>query len=91
MKLCEILPLDTCPNCKGKHTIELYDRNNNPLHYSRNIVTDNKNLIKAAARYFKCIKCNQLFNIIWKDDFPETASELNFFEFMNTYKGGKTN
>lgn len=83
---------DTCPNCKRKRSLELYDKNNKPGYFS--LILDRGDLSKLHNRqfyYFKCKYCNNEYRIDWsgKDRIPVPliGNKLRYFleDYVNSY------
>lgn len=86
-KLYMIYRNDTCTICNGYRSLELYDRFDKPLHYSQCIDRkEEKKLFYKGARYFKCKKCQAIFDIKWEDEIPRVAIDIDFLTFSQIYK-----
>lgn len=84
---------DTCPICRRKRSLDLYDRNNRPAYFP--ILLDRNELDRLYSRpfyYMKCKVCNTEFRIDWGQDgkipVPLTGNKLeNFLEdYINSYE-----
>lgn len=85
---------DTCPCCKRKRALELYDKNDKPGYFSMLL---DKNLIdRLASRpfyYMKCTVCNKEFRIDWSQEnripVPLLGNKLRYFleDYNNSYEG----
>ena len=84
---------DTCPICKRKRALELYDKNNKPAYFS--IILDRGQLERLQSRpfyYMKCSMCGKEFRIDWSYDnripVPLLGDKLRYFleDYMNSYE-----
>lgn len=81
---------DTCPNCGGKRSLELYNHKNNPMNYS--IMLDQNVNVKEKVNdlaYIKCKKCNKEFFPRWQDGKILVTEDMNEDDFMALYKAMK--
>jgi len=83
---------DTCPNCKRKRSLELYDRNNKPAYFS--LILDKGEIERLHQRqfyYFKCKICDQEYRIDWSQEnripVPLLGKKLQYFleDYINSY------
>lgn len=84
---------DTCPYCKRKRVLELYDRNNNPARFTMILDTGKtERLLQRQFYYMKCTACNKEFRIDWTQDnripVPLLGNKLRYFleDYMNSYE-----
>ena len=85
---------DTCPNCKRKRALEIYDKNNNPGYFS--MILDRNQLERFHNRpfyYIKCAICGQEYRIDWSQEnripVPLLGNKLRYFleDYINSYEG----
>lgn len=85
---------DTCPACKRKRALDLYDRNDKPAYFP--IILDRGQLERLNNRtfyYFKCSMCGQEFRIDWSNDnripVPLLGNKLRYFleDYISSYEG----
>lgn len=85
---------DTCPHCKRKRSLELYDKNNRPAYFA--LILDRKDLTKLNNRifyYMKCKCCGAEFRIDWSNPnripVPLIGEKLNNFleDYISSYEG----
>ena len=79
---------DTCPKCKRKRSLELYDRNNRPAYFS--MLLDRNELNRLFSRpfyYMKCKMCDTEFRIDWGqgDEIPTPLSDNKLESFLQDY------
>ena len=75
---------DTCPNCKRKRALDLYDKNNRPARFplllDRNEID---RLYKKQYYYFKCSMCGKEYRIDWtqpnKIPIPLLGNKFKYF------------
>ena len=77
---------DTCPICRTKRGIDLYDINNNPINFP--LILDKERydqLDKNRLYYFKCRKCKAEFKIQWDivTGIPKPLQDKNLIRFFN--------
>lgn len=84
---------DTCPECRRKRSLELYDKNNKPGYFS--LVLDRGDLSKLHNRqfyYFRCKSCGKEFRIDWSNEnripVPLLGNKLRYFleDYINSYE-----
>lgn len=84
---------DTCPVCRRKRALEIYDKNNNPGRFS--LILDRGELERLHQRtfyYFKCTICGKEFRIDWSNHnripVPLIGDKLKFFleDYTNSYE-----
>lgn len=84
---------DTCPDCKRKRALELYDKNNNPIHFS--LILDRGELDRLHNRalyYFKCSMCGKEYRIDWSQEnripVPLIGNKLKYFleDYIDSYE-----
>lgn len=84
---------DTCPICKRKRALELYDKNNNPARFS--LILDRNELDKLQSRqfyYMKCEACDTEFRIDWSQEnhipVPLLGNKLKYFleDYISSYE-----
>ena len=84
---------DTCPICKRKRALELYDRNDRPGYFS--MILDRNELGRLKSRpfyYMKCAVCGQEFRIDWSQTnripVPLIGNKLRYFleDYINSYE-----
>lgn len=75
---------DTCPNCKRKRALEIYDKNNKPGYFS--LILDRNDLSKLHNKpfyYMKCKICNHEYRIDWSQQnripVPLIGHKLKYF------------
>ena len=84
---------DTCPICKRKRSLELYDKNNKPAYFS--LILDRDQLDRLQSRqfyYMKCNMCGKEFRIDWSNQnripVPLIGNKLKYFleDYINSYE-----
>ena len=84
---------DTCPLCKRKRALELYDRNDKPAYFT--MILDRDQLDRLYNRqfyYMKCSFCNEIFRIDWSQEnripVPLIGNKLKYFmeDYINSYE-----
>lgn len=84
---------DTCPNCKRKRALELYDKNDKPGYFS--LMLDRGELSRLHSRqfyYFKCSMCGKEYRIDWSNEnripVPLLGNKLKYFleDYANSYE-----
>lgn len=84
---------DTCPICKRKRSLDLYDKNNKSCNFS--LILDKNDLSRLKSRpfyYFKCKSCGKEFRIDWSYEnripVPLIGNKLKYFleDYMNSYE-----
>ena len=84
---------DTCPICRRKRSLELYDRNDKPGYFS--MILDKNELHRFTSRpfyYMKCVMCGKEFRIDWSNvnriPVPLLGNKLeNFLEdYISSYE-----
>ena len=85
---------DTCPICKRKRSLELYDKNDRPGLFS--VMLDRGQLDRLHSRpfyYMKCTICGEQFRIDWSQPnripVPLLGNKLRYFleDYMSSYEG----
>lgn len=82
--------IDTCPSCKAKRSLELYNSKNKPLKFS-DLLDKNVNLKETVhdLSYIKCQKCNKRFFPRWQDDKIFVTERMNLEDFMALFAANK--
>lgn len=84
---------DTCPKCKRKRALEIYDKNNKPGYFS--MILDKNIIERLHSRpfyYMKCTACGEEFRIDWSQSnripVPLLGNKLKYFleDYMNSYE-----
>lgn len=84
---------DTCPNCKRKRSLELYDKNNRPGYFS--IILDKNELDRLHCKqfyYLKCKLCGKEYRIDWSQEnripVPLLGNKLKYFleDYIDSYE-----
>lgn len=84
---------DTCPICKRKRALEIYDKNDKPGYFS--MILDKNIIERLHSRqfyYLKCTVCGQEFRIDWTQKnripIPLLGNKLKYFleDYMNSYE-----
>ena len=82
---------DTCPICKRKRALELYDKNNKPALFP--LILDRKQIDKLYSRafyYMKCDMCEKEFRIDWSQEIPVPliGNKLKYFleDYCSSYE-----
>ena len=84
---------DTCPICKRKRALELYDKNNKPGYFS--LILDRNQLERLQSRpfyYMKCNMCGKEFRIDWSQEnripVPLIGNKLKYFleDYIDSYE-----
>lgn len=84
---------DTCPKCKRKRALEIYDKNNHPGRLS--LLLDRNETEKLQQRqfyYLKCTMCGEEFRIDWSNPnripIPLLGNKLKYFleDYVNSYE-----
>ena len=84
---------DTCPECKRKRALELYDKNNRPGYFS--IILDKNELERLYNRqfyYLKCTICGKEYRIDWSHEnripVPLLGNKLKYFleDYIDSYE-----
>ena len=84
---------DTCPYCKRKRALEIYDKNNKPGYFS--MILDRNQPERFLSRpfyYIKCVMCNAEFRIDWSQEnripVPLLGNKLKYFleDYINSYE-----
>lgn len=85
---------DTCPDCRRKRSLDLFDRNNRPAYFP--MLLDRNEINRLYSRpfyYMKCKSCGKEFRIDWgceenKIPVPLTEEKLENFlqDYINSYE-----
>lgn len=84
---------DTCPICKRKRALEIYDKNNRPGYLS--MILDKGELDRFQNRqfyYMKCTICKKEFRIDWSNEnripIPLIGNKLKYFleDYIDSYE-----
>ena len=84
---------DTCPECKRKRALEIYDKNNRPGYLSM-ILDKNEpeRFLSKPFYYLKCTACGKEYRIDWSQDnripVPLLGNKLKYFleDYINSYE-----
>lgn len=79
---------DTCPICKRKRALEIYDKNNKPGYFT--MILDRNILERFHSKqfyYMKCTACGEEFRIDWTQPnrIPVPLFGLKLKHFMEDY------
>ena len=86
---------DTCPECKKKRALEIYDKNDKPGYFSMILDKNITQRLHASHRpfyYFRCTVCGKEFRIDWSQSnripVPLLGYKLDHFmeDYINSYE-----
>lgn len=82
---------DTCIFCNTDRSIELYDKNDNPIRYSFILDNDRYNLLDIREiHYGKCNNCGRRFLLDWRNGkYPTPLLDNNIQIYMQQYNKSK--
>lgn len=84
---------DTCPQCRRKRALEIYDKYNKPGYFS--IILDRNQLDRFLNKqfyYMKCTMCGKEYRIDWSQENripkPLIGNKLKYFleDYTSSYE-----
>lgn len=87
---------DRCPKCRRENSVEIFDYFGRPLGY-RNIINSYMagrpapNLDDRSILQMRCLHCNSVLTIRWKDGYPLPDWLIGrglFQQFIDLYERG---
>ena len=85
--------LDKCPSCNEDRVLEIYDKFNRPVNFSKYVDSDNLSELlenRHDLRYMKCKKCGKSYKISYLNGVILPLSDSSMNTFMIGYKSLKS-